>query len=129
MGILWVSKVCRLPFKVRRNVALGCLARMHPHMDVPSVQYTHTSDGYSIAFMVSGEGPPIVVLPQVFQHCQRIWASGPLAKTLAYLSHRFRIVQYDSRGQGLSQRDLPESTTLEDYLIDLEAVCEACGPG
>jgi DNA-binding CsgD family transcriptional regulator/pimeloyl-ACP methyl ester carboxylesterase len=76
--------------------------------------------------MVSGEGPTIVVLPQIFQHAQRLWAGGPIGRSLTYLAKRFRVVLYDSRGQGLSQRGLTADLTLDDYVLDLQAVIDAC---
>jgi DNA-binding CsgD family transcriptional regulator/pimeloyl-ACP methyl ester carboxylesterase len=96
-------------------------------MDTPPVQYTKTSDGYSIAYMVSGEGPPVVVMPQQFQHSLMLWAGGPIAASLRYLSQRFTVVQYDSRGQGMSQRGLSESLRIEDFEEDLASVITATG--
>src|SRR4029079_775375 len=75
-------------------------------MNAPPVQYTRTSDAYSIAYMVSGQGPTVIVLPQLFQHAQRIWAGGPIARLVHSLAESCRVVQDDSRGQGMSQRGL-----------------------
>ena len=93
----------------------------------PPVQYTKTSDGYSIAYMTSGEGPALVVMPHVFQHGQRLWGGGPYGRTLRYLAKRFRVIHYDSRGQGMSQRGLAADHTMEAYERDLEAVVAATG--
>jgi len=94
-------------------------------MNAPPVQYTRTSDGYSIAYMVSGEGPTIVVLPHVFQHARLLWAGGPYGRMLRSLSESFRVVHYDSRGQGMSQRGLSANHTMETYELDLAAVIAA----
>jgi len=77
--------------------------------------------------MTSGAGPTIVILPQLFQHGQWMWTSGPASRTISYLLRRFRVIAYDSRGQGLSQRGLPENVTLDDYVEDLDAVYNASG--
>jgi pimeloyl-ACP methyl ester carboxylesterase/DNA-binding CsgD family transcriptional regulator len=91
-------------------------------MDAPAVRYTTTSDGFDIAFVAEGEGPPLVYLPFHFNHAQRRW-TGPLyARGMAGLR---RVYLYDSRGQGLSTRGLHATPTLEDYACDLEAVIEA----
>jgi DNA-binding CsgD family transcriptional regulator/pimeloyl-ACP methyl ester carboxylesterase len=96
-------------------------------MEAPPLQYTKTSDGYSIAYMVSGNGPVLVFLPQLYQHSQLLWASPRYGSTLRYWAKRFRVVQYDSRGQGMSQRGLPDDHSMEAYERDLEAVIEAVG--
>src|SRR5687768_7294990 len=94
-------------------------------MNAPPVQYAKTSDGYSIAYITSGEGPALVFMPHVFQHAQRLWVGGPYGRTLRSLAKRFRVVHYDSRGQGMSQRNLLEEHTMEAYERDLEAVIAA----
>lgn len=94
-------------------------------MEAPPLQYTKTTDGYSIAYMTLGTGPVLVFLPDVFQHAERLWSRGPTGRTLQYLAQRFQVILYDSRGQGMSQRGLSEAHQMSDYEIDLEAVIEA----
>jgi DNA-binding CsgD family transcriptional regulator/pimeloyl-ACP methyl ester carboxylesterase len=96
-------------------------------MDAPPVHYVRTTDGYSIAYMRSGAGPVLVFLPQLYQHSQLLWASSRYGATLRHWAKRFRVVQYDSRGQGMSQRGLPDDHSMEGYERDLEAVIEAVG--
>ena len=91
-------------------------------MDAPPVQYVRTSDGYNIAFCVHGQGPPLVVTPLPFNHVQG------LAPAYQQLSGSFRLVRYDSRGQGMSTRDLP-GCRLQDLLVDLESVVDRSGEG
>ena len=92
-------------------------------MDAPPVQYV-TSDGYNIAYAVSGEGRPLVVVPFWFNHVQNTRTTSNVAPWFEGLAARFRFVNYDSRGQGLSTRGLPESTSIQDFQRDLEAVVE-----
>jgi DNA-binding CsgD family transcriptional regulator len=96
-------------------------------MDAPPVHYVRTTDGFDIAYMTSGTGPVLVFLPQLYQHSQLLWASPRYGATLRYWATRFRVVQYDSRGQGMSQRGLPDDHSMEAYERDLEAVIEAMG--
>ena len=93
-------------------------------MDAPSVQYVTTSDGWSIAYTVSGEGRPFVFMPVGLNHAQDNWRSPVLGPWLEGLSQRFRLINYDSRGHGMSGRGLPEDFALADYERDLEAVVE-----
>jgi DNA-binding CsgD family transcriptional regulator/pimeloyl-ACP methyl ester carboxylesterase len=96
-------------------------------MEAPPLQYTKTADGFDIAYMTSGTGPVLAFLPQLYQHSQLLWASPRYGATLRYWAKRFRVVQYDSRGQGMSQRGLPDDHSMEAYELDLEAVIEAVG--
>jgi DNA-binding CsgD family transcriptional regulator/pimeloyl-ACP methyl ester carboxylesterase len=97
-------------------------------MDAPPVQYVTTSDGYSIAYTVSGQGRPLVMLPQPQNHIQLHWREPAwVSSWLLGLAERFRFIQYDGRGQGLSTRGLPESFSLPDLEIDLDAVVEKTG--
>jgi DNA-binding NarL/FixJ family response regulator len=94
-------------------------------MDAPPVQYVTTSDGYSIAYALRGEGEPFVLMPPPFSHIQLYWTEHTWVRPwLEGLSARFRLIQYDGRGQGMSQRGLASSHTLADNLRDLEAVVD-----
>jgi pimeloyl-ACP methyl ester carboxylesterase/DNA-binding CsgD family transcriptional regulator len=98
-------------------------------MDAPPVQYVKTNDGFDIAYAVSGEGPPFVFMPGVFEHVQLSWQFQPLRPWLEGLSARFRLVQFDPRGSGMSSRGLSADHRTEDYLLDLEAVMNRLGLG
>ena len=95
-------------------------------MEPPPVQYVTTSDGYNIAYMVCGEGQPFVWLPGIFSNYAAIWQRFPFYRsTFEALAARFRLVQYDARGMGLSSRNLRDDHSMEHYLLDLEAVLQA----
>ena len=93
-------------------------------MNAPPVRYATTSDGYNIAFTVQGDGPPLLCLPFAFSHAQAVWTGSSATPLLQKLSERFRVVYYDGRGQGLSQRGLPPGISIESFLLDLRAVIE-----
>jgi len=88
------------------------------------VRYCTTEDGVRIAYCLQGEGPPLVL-------CQR-WAESfsldSLVPTLdpfwRWLRQSNRVIRYDMRGSGLSQRDV-EDVSHAGLLLDLEAVIEA----
>jgi DNA-binding CsgD family transcriptional regulator/pimeloyl-ACP methyl ester carboxylesterase len=93
-------------------------------MEAPAVQYVKTEDGFDIAYTVAGAGMPFVFMPWPFSHRGLWWRTAfgrPIAEALA---SRFRLIQYDGRGQGMSTRGLPEYHAVEDYLLDLDAVVE-----
>ena len=94
-------------------------------MEPPPVQYARTTDGRSIAYAVTGAGPPIVFLPLGLNHIQLAWQyDGRISGWLNALSSRFRLVQYDGRATGMSDRGLDESHSLADLDRDLDAVMD-----
>jgi hypothetical protein len=58
-------------------------------MEAPPVQYAKTSDGFDIAYAVSGEGRPLVFMPGNFDHVQLAWRYPGLDVWLQALSARF----------------------------------------
>jgi pimeloyl-ACP methyl ester carboxylesterase/DNA-binding CsgD family transcriptional regulator len=94
-------------------------------MDAPPVQYVRTSDGFDIAYAVSGDGEPLILLPPALSNIQLAWAHFP--QWLEGFAARFRLIQYDMRGEGLSQRRLPAGTRVTDFVRDLEAVVDHLG--
>ena len=98
-------------------------------MNAPPVQYAKTRDGYSIAYCVSGDGEPVVFMPFRFNNVYEIWRTSWGHSLFEALAQRFQVIQYDSRGQGMSVRGLPKSFAMDDYELDLEAVVENLGLG
>ena len=93
-------------------------------MDAPPVHYVTTSDGYSIAYAVCGSGTPYVFLPGAFTHVQFAWQHPWLSRWLEALAQRYKVVQFDPRGTGLSSRGLPSDFSPDDQILDLEAVAD-----
>jgi pimeloyl-ACP methyl ester carboxylesterase/DNA-binding CsgD family transcriptional regulator len=97
-------------------------------MDAPPVQYVTTSDGLNIAYCESGAGRPFIFVPLPYNHIQQQWEpSHWYFPWFENLSRSFRLIQYDSRGQGMSSRGLPPDVKMEDFARDLEAVVESTG--
>jgi class 3 adenylate cyclase len=93
----------------------------------PRIQYARTADGVSIAFWTLGEGAPVVWLQTPpFSHIQLEWQWPIARRTYETLARRRRLVRYDGRGSGLSDRDVA-TFSLETHLLDLEAVTEKLG--
>jgi class 3 adenylate cyclase len=100
---------------------------VEPTME-PSVRYTTTSDGVAIAYADVGEGSPIVYMPSTpFSHVQLEWGIPRLRDLYnGLIAAGHRLVRYDARGTGLSDRDAAD-LGLEARLLDLEAVLQATG--
>jgi DNA-binding CsgD family transcriptional regulator/pimeloyl-ACP methyl ester carboxylesterase len=96
-------------------------------MESPPVQYVTISDGANIAYAVTGEGTPLVRVPSMFGHFSLLWNRGILDREFQALTENFRTLLYDCRGQGSSSRGIPEATTIDDYVHDLETLVDRAG--
>jgi DNA-binding CsgD family transcriptional regulator/pimeloyl-ACP methyl ester carboxylesterase len=93
-------------------------------MEPPPVQYVTTSDGYKIAYRDAGKGRPFVLTPFPFNNLDRMWRQQTNASLYQALLERYRLIHYDSRGQGMSSRNLDADHAYDDYSLDLGAVIE-----
>src|SRR5688572_14634106 len=93
-------------------------------MDSVPVQFVTTSDEYNIAYAVAGQGLPLVRVPSMFSHFSLQWSRGVLEREFRAYSDHFQLVLVDHRGQGSSTRGLPETTSLDDYVGDLELLVD-----
>ncbi len=90
----------------------------------PRIQYAKTKDGVSIAYWTLGEGTPFISMPSVpWSHIQLEWQTPVIRRSLQWGLDRRRLVRYDPRGCGSSDRDVT-AISLESYILDLEAVAD-----
>jgi pimeloyl-ACP methyl ester carboxylesterase len=93
----------------------------------PSLRYARTSDGITIAYTVTGDGPALIWLPPIpLSNVFGQWRVPRFRDAYERLSQRLRLVIYDGRGTGHSQRDV-DDFSLEAMLRDLDAVVEHAG--
>jgi pimeloyl-ACP methyl ester carboxylesterase len=91
----------------------------------PEVRYARSSD-FDIAYMTLGQGPPDIVLaPGLWSHLEADWETEGRGGLLA-LSEAGRVITFDKRGQGMSDR-MTDSPTLEERMDDIRAVMDAAG--
>jgi class 3 adenylate cyclase/pimeloyl-ACP methyl ester carboxylesterase len=93
----------------------------------PRIQYAQTADGVSIAFWTLGEGIPLVwIMALPFSHVQLEWQMPGIRRWYERLAQRRKLVRYDGRGSGLSDRDVTDYS-LDAHVLDLEAVVDRLG--
>lgn len=94
----------------------------------PATRYA-PSDGLSIAYRAFGEGPvDLIMVPGFISHVEYAWREPSLARFLRRLSAFTRVIAFDKRGMGLSDRDPFASTpSLEERMADVRAVMDAVG--
>ncbi len=85
------------------------------------------SDGASIAWTTVGHGPrDLVLIPGFVSHLEVLWENELGAAFLERLRSFARVIVYDKRDQGLSDRT-GRPPTLEQSMDDLHAVLDAAG--
>lgn len=95
---------------------------------VPQTRYTRSSQ-YSIAYQVVGDGPfDLLWIPGFVSNVELAWEEPLLASFLTRLASFSRLILFDKRGTGLSDRvPLDALPTLEERMEDLIAVLDAVG--
>ena len=96
-------------------------------MEQPPIQYCKTADGVSIAFWTLGEGPSLVILPNLLSsHVQQEWEFDTIRAGYQRLAQRATVIRFDFRGMGLSQSDCLD-LSAGTQALDLEAVVDHLG--
>jgi class 3 adenylate cyclase len=92
----------------------------------PVTRYTQ-SDGASIAYQVIGDGPlDMLFLPGWISQVEQMWELPALRRFLERLATFGRLIVFDRRGTGLSDR-LVAPHSLEQETLDALAVLDAAG--
>ncbi len=92
-------------------------------------RYARASDGTYVAYQVTGDGPvDIVLLRGWYSMLEHEWDEPVLARILRRLGAMGRLIRFDRRGAGLSDRIVHRPVpTIEDRLDDILAVMGAVG--
>jgi pimeloyl-ACP methyl ester carboxylesterase/DNA-binding winged helix-turn-helix (wHTH) protein len=92
----------------------------------PATHYAQSGD-VSIAYQVLGDGPiDLVFVMGWVSHLDYFWREPSFARFLTRLASFSRLILFDKRGTGLSDR-VSELPTLEQRMDDVRAVLEAVG--
>jgi pimeloyl-ACP methyl ester carboxylesterase len=95
-------------------------------MDVPDIQYTRSGD-VAVAYQVVGDGPVDVVwFRGMAGDLLSTWDQPLIVRHAAGLTRFSRLLMFDKRGTGLSDR-VREAPTLETRMDDVRAVMDAAG--
>jgi class 3 adenylate cyclase len=94
----------------------------------PETHYTR-SDQYNIAYQVVGDGPfDLLWIPGFVSNVELAWEEPLLERFLIRLASFSRLILFDKRGTGLSDRvPIDEMPTLEERMDDVIAVLDAVG--
>src|SRR4051794_36019595 len=93
---------------------------------MPDTRFAQNGD-VSIAYQVVGEGPiDLVLVPGFVSHIELQWEEELFARPLRRLASFARLILFDKREQGLSDR-FGRPPTLEESMEDVRAVLDAAG--
>ncbi len=92
------------------------------------VAFCRSADGVTLAVASAGAGPVLVRAANWLTHVEQDWNSPVWSPLLRWLSQRYRLVRYDARGNGLSDRNVAD-ISLKAFVRDLEAVAGRVGVG
>ena len=93
---------------------------------MPETRYAHSGD-VSIAYQVLGDGPSdVMVAPGAVSHVEVFWEAAGWVAFLRGLADIARVLVFDKRGTGMSDR-VAGVPTLEERGDDIRAVMDAAG--
>jgi class 3 adenylate cyclase len=93
-------------------------------VETPQTRYARNGD-VSIAYQVAGSGPDLVFVPSWVSQVEHLWAEPRCRQMLERLASFSRLILFDRRGSGMSDRVDPGP--LEDQIDDVRAVMRAAG--
>jgi pimeloyl-ACP methyl ester carboxylesterase len=96
-------------------------------VQIPETHYAKAPDGTSIAYQVIGDGPvDLVYASGIWSNVELMWEEPRWAHFLERLAKFSRLILFDMRGGGLSDRG-SEPPVLELQRDDVGAVMDAAG--
>ena len=90
------------------------------------IHFCQARDGVQLAYARMGQGYPLVKTGHWMTHIGHDFNSAIWRPIYRGLSRDNTFVRYDARGNGLSDRELPD-LCFEDFVSDLETVVDAAG--
>lgn len=92
----------------------------------PETRFTQNGD-VSIAYQVTGDSPlDLVLVPGFVSHLEQAWEDPSYSRFLQHLASFSRLIVFDKRGTGLSDR-VAGIPTLEERMDDVRSVMDAVG--
>jgi class 3 adenylate cyclase len=98
-----------------------------PAEQIPKTRYVKTGDDVYLAYQVFGTGrTDLLYIPGWHSHLEVYWEQLPYARWMRRLAERFRVITFDKRGTGLSDRSVrpPDFDAMMD---DVHCVLDAVG--
>jgi pimeloyl-ACP methyl ester carboxylesterase len=105
------------------------ISQAHTGAMIPETRYSRSADGVHIAYQVLGDSDlDLVVSPGFVSHLEHSWEEPQMARFLRRLASFSRLIVFDKRGTGMSDRSLDENAPLlEDRVNDIATLMDTVG--
>ena len=90
------------------------------------IRYTKNARGHSVAYAVTGSGPPVVRVGYQLTHLEEEWTAKVDRPFFDRMSARHTLIRFDPAGVGLSE-PAPVDVDLDTQAEDILAVADAAG--
>ena len=132
----WIRTIARKGFRFVGNVrdepgpTLNAPAQRaaqqapKPGWRAQEITFCRTKDGVNLAVGCAGQGMPLVRPSFWMTHLEYDWENPVRGPLWHFLADRFRLVRYDGRGLGLSDRDVAD-VSFAAFACDLATVVDA----
>jgi pimeloyl-ACP methyl ester carboxylesterase len=109
-----------------REIATIRLGVPMSDLELPVTRYALSGD-LNIAYQTMGDGPiDLIIVPGMMSHVEFMHESPGYTASLRRLSRFARVVTFDKRGQGLSDR-MSGAPSLEQRMDDVRAIMDDIG--
>lgn len=88
------------------------------------IRYLTTPDGVHLAWADAGSGLVLLKAANWLSHLEYDWESPLWCHWMRFFSSHFRLIRYDERGSGMTERDVGDLSAAR-WLDDMECVAEA----
>ncbi len=108
---------------LQQTAATQAQESLQPHQ---KIGFCEGRDSVTIAYATVGQGPPLVKAANWLNHLELDWQSPIWGRTFAALSQHHTLIRYDTRGNGMSDWDVPDISQAA-FVRDLESVVDTLG--
>jgi pimeloyl-ACP methyl ester carboxylesterase len=98
-------------------------------VEIPETRYSRSEDGVHIAYQVLGDSDlDLIVSPGFVSHLEHSWEEPHMARFFRRLASFSRLIVFDKRGTGMSDRSVDENAPLlEDRVNDIATLMDTVG--
>lgn len=92
----------------------------------PRTRFARAPDGTTLAYSVTGSGPPLALVPYFPSNMNEAWSTPPERALYDVLASARTLVRFDHRGSGMSDHDVA-NFDIEHSAEDIATVMDAAG--